>query len=129
MKAITVKQPWASLIIHWGKDIENRSWPLPRFMRGQRVAIHSSAKLDKDEFASAMELIYSAGLPNFDNQPMDMPLGSIIGTVEIVDCVTQSQSPWFCGEYGFVLKDPIPCEPIKIRGALGFWDVPEGVRL
>nr|WP_254884213.1 MULTISPECIES: ASCH domain-containing protein [unclassified Bacteroides] len=26
MKAITIKQPWASLIVHGIKDIENRSW-------------------------------------------------------------------------------------------------------
>ena len=26
MKAITIKQPWASLIVHGIKDIENRTW-------------------------------------------------------------------------------------------------------
>lgn len=26
MKAITIRQPWASLIVHGIKDIENRSW-------------------------------------------------------------------------------------------------------
>lgn len=28
MKAITIKQPWASLIVHGIKDIENRTWPV-----------------------------------------------------------------------------------------------------
>lgn len=29
MKAITIKQPWASLIVHGIKDIENRTWACP----------------------------------------------------------------------------------------------------
>lgn len=39
MKAITIKQPWASLIVHGIKDIENRTW-LTHF-RG-RVLIHAA---------------------------------------------------------------------------------------
>jgi len=30
MKAITIKQPWASLIVHGIKDIENRTWSCPK---------------------------------------------------------------------------------------------------
>ena len=41
MKAITIRQPWASLIVHGIKDIENRSWQTN--FRG-RVLIHSSVK-------------------------------------------------------------------------------------
>jgi hypothetical protein len=53
-----------------------------------------------------------------------LPRGAIVGTVEIVDCVSRSGSPWFFGDYGFVLKDPIALpEPIECKGALGFWDV------
>ena len=43
VKVLTVKQPWASLIVHGIKDIENRSWRTN--FRG-RVLIHSSAKGD-----------------------------------------------------------------------------------
>ena len=43
MKVITIKQPWASLIVHGIKDIENRTWPCPKKDLGQRVLIHSSA--------------------------------------------------------------------------------------
>ena len=43
MKAITIKQPWASLIVHGVKDIENRTWHTN--FRG-RVLIHSSSKGD-----------------------------------------------------------------------------------
>lgn len=30
MKAISIKQPWASLIAHGIKDIENRTWRCPK---------------------------------------------------------------------------------------------------
>lgn len=50
--------------------------------------------------------------------------GGFIGTAEIVDCVSRSDSPWFFGPYGFVLRnaEPIPFHPC--RGALGFWRYP-----
>lgn len=45
MKALTVKQPWASLIMSGEKDVENRSWATRH--RGL-IAIHSSARPDRD---------------------------------------------------------------------------------
>lgn len=42
MKAISIKQPWASLIAHGIKDIENRTWKCPQKYIGQRVLIHAS---------------------------------------------------------------------------------------
>ena len=100
MRALTVKQPWASLIFQWGKDIENRDWALPSWMKGQRVAIHSSKRFEGEEYDAAMALVYKRGLPNFDVTPLDMPLGCILGTVLLADCVTASESPWFVGTYG-----------------------------
>jgi hypothetical protein len=44
MKAITIKQPWASLIVHGIKDIENRTWACPEKYIGHRVLIHASGK-------------------------------------------------------------------------------------
>lgn len=44
MKAITIKQPWASLIIHGFKNIENRTWACPEKYIGHRVLIHASGK-------------------------------------------------------------------------------------
>ena len=51
----------------------------------------------------------------------DLPRGGIVGEAEIVDCVTQSDSPWFEGPYGFVLRNahPLPFRPC--RGRLGFF--------
>ncbi len=42
MKTISIKQPWASLIVHGIKDIENRTWACPKKYIGQRVLIHAS---------------------------------------------------------------------------------------
>lgn len=125
MKALTVKQPWSSLIIRGGKDIENRAWRTN--YRGV-VAIHSSAKLERSEMEDACGLMRGF-VPRFSAERFELdifPVGVILGTVEIVDCVKTSDSPWFCGDFGFVLRNAVAFErPIPCRGALLFWDVPE----
>jgi hypothetical protein len=135
LKCLSVLQPWPWLMFHGVplKDIENRTWPLPRSMRGQRVVIHASARRSMAQFDAAADLVVSRllsnhiptrGIPSF----AELPFSAIIGTVEIVDCVTASDSPWFAGPYGFVLRDPRPlAEPIPCRGRLGFWTVPEAI--
>jgi hypothetical protein len=52
------------------------------------------------------------------NRPL---LGGIVGRAEIVDCVTEMDSRWFFGRYGFVLRnaEALPFQPC--RGALGFF--------
>ncbi len=42
MKAISLWQPWASLLVLGLKRFETRSFPFPGAVRGQRVAIHAS---------------------------------------------------------------------------------------
>lgn len=47
----------------------------------------------------------------------------MLGTVDIVDCVNDSDSPWFFGKYGFVLRNQKRFDkPIPARGSLGFWE-------
>jgi len=48
--------------------------------------------------------------------------GGIVGEVDIVDCVTESESPWFFGDYGFVLANPKPMPLQPCKGALKFFD-------
>lgn len=48
MKAISIKQPWASLIAHGIKDVENRTWKCPQEYIGQRVLIHVSKTTDEN---------------------------------------------------------------------------------
>ena len=125
--ALSVRQPFAWAIIHAGKDIENRTWrnartgpisPLPR-----RIAIHAAKGMAHDEYDAFCEFYANAagfGRPIIPHEE-DLKRGGIIGSVELVDIVTVSDSSWFEGPYGLVLRDPQPCEFIPARGALGFF--------
>ena len=125
MIALSIRQPWAWLILHGGKDIENRTWPTK--VRG-RVLVHAGKGMTRNEWGDAWEFAHGSGAGprgvdaglTFDN----IQRGGIVGSVEIVDCVNRSNSRWFVGDYGFVLRDPqvLPFTPFK--GALGFFDVP-----
>jgi len=46
MKAITINQPWASLIAAGINSIDNKSWVVPKEVQGERVAIYAGT-LDK----------------------------------------------------------------------------------
>ena len=126
MLALSIRQPWAWLIINGGKDIENRGWPT-RF-RG-RVLIHASKGMTRHEWSNAWEFASGSGAsPKAFMAGMTLgsiDRGGIIGSVEIVDCVTESASRWFVGKYGFVLRDPRPTPFVPYKGRLGFFDIPE----
>ena len=114
MKALSIRQPWAHRILREGKDIENRDWPT-RY-RGP-VLIHAGIKIDCD---------------HDEVREKDMPMGGIVGWCEITDCVKDSRSEWFFGQYGFVLANPHPLPLIRCRGMLGFFSpdiTPEVVRM
>lgn len=50
MKAITIWQPWATLIVQSAKPYEFRGWRPPRSLIGQRIAIHAGARpIRRDE--------------------------------------------------------------------------------
>lgn len=118
MKALSIRQPWAWLIVNGYKDIENRSWPTKQ--RGL-IAIHASKTMTLDD--------YIAGMRAADEQGIEIPtkaeldFGYIVGVAVIKDCVTESDSPWFFGEHGFVLENAKPCAPFPYKGQLGFFNV------
>lgn len=127
MKALSIRQPWANLILKAGKDIENRCWPTK--VRG-RILIHAAKGMTQEEWRDAMQFAHwgaprltQGELHGFDFDAL--PRGGIVGSVEIVDCVTSSESPWFMGEFGFVLRNPKPLAFTPWKGQLGFFEVPE----
>jgi len=120
MKALSIRQPWAWLIIHGGKDIENRSWHTK--FRG-RFLVHASQGMTSDEFTRALLFCSERGLPMPDRD--DMLRGGIIGSVELVDSVDTSGSPWYMGEKAFLLRDPQPLSFIPLKGRLNFFEVPD----
>lgn len=127
MKALSIRQPWAWLILYAGKDIENRNWPTA--FRGPCL-IHAAKGMTRREYEAAMDWVLDEPginlcvvLPEFGK----LKRGGIVGEVEIVDCVQRSDSPWFTGPYGFVLRNPKPLPLREVRGMLGFFDPDKGV--
>lgn len=127
MIALSIRQPWAWLILHAGKDIENRNWPT---RRRQRVLIHASKGMSHNEWLSAIQYAHlRCGVPRETLQQgcefEQLERGGIVGSVEITDCVQSSDSPWFAGPHGWVLRDPRPQPFLPWIGRLGFFEVPE----
>lgn len=58
MKAISLWQPWASLIACGAKIYETRDWAPPRNLIGQPIAIHAAKKVDKGAAEFAEEIVY-----------------------------------------------------------------------
>ncbi len=122
MKAISIRQPWAWLIVEGGKDIENRQW-LTRF-RGN-ILIHAAKGCTKQEYADALDFVrgfnpeLASRIPNLDR----LHKGGIVGMTAITDCVSSSKSKWFAGEFGFVLAKSYPLPFRAMRGMLGIFNV------
>lgn len=109
MLALSIKQPWADHILFDGKDVENRTWKLPDHMIGERIQIHAGKRADGEAWQE-----------RYDGDPER--LGAILGEVTITGCVTESDSEWFVGPYGFTLADPVAYdEPHPCRGHLSFF--------
>jgi hypothetical protein len=127
--AVTIKQPAASLIIAGGqgwsgwKDVENRNWYCNH--RGL-LLIHASASNehqkfheDEDEYDECRE---GSPLPHID----DLPLGVIIGAVQMVDCYKANKrkprSDWEYGPWCWKFAEPVMFQqPVKAKGQLGLW--------
>lgn len=124
MRALSIQQPWAWLIVNGHKDIENRNWRC--HFRGP-VLIHAGKRIDRD----AMEDLRDGYHPvSGDRLDLDLPeifeTGGIVGEAVIADCVERSTSAWFVGRFGIVMRDARPLDFRPCKGALGFF-VPEGI--
>lgn len=144
MKAITIKQPWASLIVHGIKDIENRTW---RTNYRGRMLIHAAGSHGKKFSVDLTDAQMKAAFGTIAKETMfgNLPFGTIIGSVEIVDCVVNHSSIWaektenytvgmnpklhenITGRkvvYNWVLANPVMFDkPITgVKGKLSFWE-------
>lgn len=142
MKALSIRQPWAWLILHAGKDVENRDWSsrYPAYHEaccmardGARILIHASKSMTRDEHDGAVETARMVGrirpFPPGLRVPVmkELQRGGIVGSARIAHVVTNHTSPWFFGKIGLVLCDVRP-EPFReLKGALGFFEVPDVV--
>lgn len=121
MKVIVVRQPWAWLIVHGFKDIENRSWAT-RY-RGP-LLIQASAGLPTKRRLEEIRLF--ARRRGVD-LPEEFETGGIIGRVQLEDCVTSSRSKWFEGPIGWVLSEPKRIHFTPLKGRLGLFDPPQEI--
>ena len=91
-RALSVRQPWAHATLHLGKHVENRPWRT--HYRG-RILIQAALKIEREE---ALKLKLN---------PDDLPTGSIVGAVEIVDCVRNSKNKWAIrSQWHWILRNP-----------------------
>lgn len=124
MRALSVRQPWAWLIVNGIKPVENRTRATKH--RGPFL-VHASKQLafspaDMADFRRVMRV--EAGIVI----PADLPVGGIVGMVDLVDCVTVCEDPddaeWHePGMYAWVLRNARPLPFTPISGRLGWFDV------
>lgn len=110
VRALTIRQPYASLIFLASRDVENRSWPTK--YRGDLV-ICASLKVDP------------RACKKFGLDPAELPRGMALGRVTISDCVRNHRSKWAeRGHWHWVLENPRGfAEPIPVRGRLGIYRI------
>ncbi|MHC4089141.1 MAG: ASCH domain-containing protein [Planctomycetota bacterium] len=122
MKALTVCQPWAWMIVHGPKRYENREWQTS--YRGL-LLIHagrSRSWIDEHELRQWR----AQGLPVPDSA--NLPFGAIMGVCRLVDClpIDQIDDEWASGPWCWQLDDVRAFDkPIPYRGGRGLFDVPD----
>ena len=127
MKVLTIKQPWATLIMQGDKRFEFRSWKTN--YRGE-LLIHAGKGIDKEAMKRLSKYI-----------PEDLPSEKILGKVKLVDCIEMSTEfkeillkenkdiytdSSFKENYGWKLEDvEVFDKPIETKGKLGLWEYKE----
>ncbi len=130
MKAITIWQPWASLIAMGHKTIETRTHDRFKSLVSQRIAIHAGRKYDARAYWTIIK-----GRPLFPRlwellrENMERPQGCVVCTAFVAAArrLTEADSKAaLCpadGLFGLVLTDIEPVDPpIKARGRQGIWE-------
>lgn len=118
MKALSVRQPWAYLILEGGKNVENRTWRTG--YRGP-LLIHASRTIE-----GSMAIRSDGKL--IECPVLKLHTGKIVGMVELVNCyLPDMENPWAePGMWHWLLEDPLPFpEPIPYRGHQGLFEIPD----
>lgn len=145
MKAISIRQPWAWLIVRPDlsgqarldaiarqelKDIENRTWSTSH--RGP-VVIHAGKAMTRGEYEDVQDYLfelYETGpydgtlitLPKFD----DLQRGGIVGLANITACLRASASRWHLPQcFGFALDNALALPFTPFKGSLSLFEVPD----
>lgn len=132
MKAISIWQPWASLIAYGLKRVETRDWPT------RPILIHASKRWTRDEREAAEDL-WPAGEPGYADEHGDrvLPFGAVVAVARLVSCVRMTpdlialqhedeiaRGAWLPGRWAWVLADVQRLDPpIHLRGRQGLFEV------
>ena len=125
LNAITLHQPWASLVAAGKKHYETRSWATD--YRGP-IAIHAGKKFHEDKnLTSLLEI----ELNLFEST---IPLGAVVAIAQLTDCILMSQEfineqssfeqylgLWEPGNYAWKLENVRAIAPIPATGKQGLW--------
>src|SRR5579871_5914383 len=134
MKCLSVRQPWAWLILAGIKKVENRGWAVKH--RGPLV-IHAGKTYDRRADVPAGTVTPA---------PDTLAYGAVLGVVDVVECVdfrallmratervtklelALIRDPWARGPYCLLLRRPrLFDRPLPYAGKLGLFDVPAAV--
>ena len=137
MKIISVWQPFAQLLVTGCKIFETRTWPAPKSLIGQRIAIASTKTIRPEQREWVQDAFFQecyerALLPSFD----DLPHGYVVGTVILdsmelmtpdfmseVSAEEKAYGHWAEGNYAWRMLHPIALkDPVPIRGQQGIYD-------
>ena len=137
MKALTLHQPWATLISIGEKRIETRHWATK--YRGP-IAIHAAKTIHSyaREWWDDEWLEWVLGINGIESTH-DMPLGAVVATARLVDCRLMTREyidetikahpaevllgHWSVGRFAWVLDDITRLnDPVPARGEQGLWD-------
>jgi hypothetical protein len=139
VKAISLTQPWATLVAIGAKLYETRSWSTS--YRGW-LAIHAAKGFPRDCRALCYQQPFAAHLAHAGyNTPEDLPRGQVLAVVNLTDCVSTNRwQPASSVEYDFGNYGPHRYAwqletvrqlktPIDARGALSIWTLPQPIGL
>jgi len=132
MKTLSVRQPWVHLICSGLKDVENRS---RRTKYQGKILIHSPAKFDDRGMEDCFNCKQIRAIVDYFERTHDKfwdgedyKLSTIIGSVEIIDCINNSESIWAePGQWHWLLKNPVLFDKpiLNVKGMLGLWNYEE----
>lgn len=138
MKALTLFQPWASLVVYGFKHIETRSWRTA--YRGPLV-IHASKNAT---FMPRLLFLLAQGAVPPEVRDLPFPTGALLAYVQLVNCglamamlrhyggspTEEALGDYAPGRYGWVMERPQPFpHPLPCKGALGLWQVPGDITM
>lgn len=121
MMALTLHQPWASLVAAGRKPIENRSWAPPKGLIGHDFAIHAGNTYDEEGATRIRDI---AGIEAYSDLPFRTH-GQILAVARLASVVTESTDRWFFGPFGWVLENIRELAmPVDCRGMHKLWALP-----